>query len=184
MSKSKRITGIVTASVLFQVFWYLLVRSAGETMSLWVAVAAAAAVFGLVFVFTETPLKGVAFVLAALGLGCLMDTLLTIVGCIDPARHFVAHPFPPVWLIGLWVAFAGFVRISLRYLCGRPLVQCAAGVFGGPAAYFAGAKMGAVSVHANLARGYGLLAVSWGVMCLILFGISCRLHAKSEEVAK
>jgi len=176
LSKARRVTGVIVTAAFFQVLWYLLVSNAGKPLSIWIAVATAVVMAAAVSLFTETPGRSLAFLVLALVLGGLMDTGLTMAGCIAPVRTYLPYPVPPAWLLGLWVGFAGFARISLRYLCGRPLVQFAAGFFGGPAAYFGGVKLDAVTVHSNVLLGYGLLAVSWGVACIVLFSVSCKLH--------
>lgn len=181
LSRARRVTGVIVTAVSFQVLWYLLVSSAGRPLSLWAAAITIVGMAVAVTIFTETPGRSLMFLALAVALGGLMDTGLTVAGCITPVRAYLPDPIPPVWLIGLWVGFAGFARISLRYLCGRPLVQFAAGFFGGPAAYFGGVKLDAVVVHPNILLGYGLLALCWGLACIVLFSLSCRLHRTTDE---
>ena len=54
--------------------------------------------------------------------------------------------FAPYWMLTLWIAFATTLNHSLRWLMHRPVAAALAGAIGGPLAYLAGAKLGALAL--------------------------------------
>ena len=83
---------------------------------------------------------------------------LTAVSPVPPSRstlaitgqvHF-ASAWPaglaPYWMLSLWIVFATTLNHSLRWLMNRPVAAALAGAIGGPLAYLAGAKLGALSI--------------------------------------
>jgi len=75
--------------------------------------------------------------------GFLFDSALIAVGVFSPVRQWMPAPLSPLWMISLWVNFATLLNVSLRWLQGRYLLAALLGAVGGPAAYYAGAQMGA-----------------------------------------
>ncbi|MBX3466347.1 MAG: DUF2878 family protein [Planctomycetes bacterium] len=94
--------------------------------------------------------------LAAALVGAAGDAALVLGGGIDFPAGARLGPLPaPVWMLGLWAAFAALLRGPLRWL-GRDLrLAAAAGALAGPLAYRGGAALGALEVRG----GAGLVAV-------------------------
>jgi hypothetical protein len=85
-------------------------------------------------------------------------------------------------MVSLWMAFATTLNHSLRWLASRPWVAALAGAIGGPLAYLAGAKLGALTLAAPtpaLILIAGLWAVAMGLLSL-LSGV--RAGAASRRV--
>jgi hypothetical protein len=59
----------------------------------------------------------------------------------------------------MWIAFATTLNVSMRWLRGRPELALLFGAVGGPLAFYAGERLGAVTVH-RPAGGTGG-AVGW-----------------------
>jgi hypothetical protein len=60
---------------------------------------------------------------------------------------------------------------SLRPIISRPLAAAGFGAFGGPIAFLAGERLGAVTLHRPLTPGLILLAVSWAGAMLIFWAV-------------
>ncbi len=78
-------------------------------------------------------------------------------------------------MLSLWAAFATTLNHSLRWVMHRPLVATLLGAIGGPLAYLAGAKLGALHLP-SLQTALPLIGVAWGIATLALSLIAMRLQ--------
>ncbi|CAM3908954.1 Membrane protein [Pseudomonas wadenswilerensis] len=91
--------------------------------------------------------------------GCLLDTLLGSVGVFS----FDQRPLP-VWLALLWLVLASGLRHSLAWT-GRPYWRAAlVGMFSGPLAYLAGARLTGVDLPMGHVGTGLLLAPIWALV--------------------
>jgi hypothetical protein len=70
---------------------------------------------------------------------------------------------PPVWLLALWAQFATTFRYSGRAVLARPAAAMLFGALGGPLAFLAGERLGAVTFTTPLWPGLVRLAIGWTV---------------------
>lgn len=80
---------------------------------------------------------------------------------------------PPLWLLALWAQFATTFRYSLRAVLARPAAALLFGALGGPVAFLAGERLGAVALTAPLWPGLLRLAFGW-TLALALFSWATR----------
>lgn len=79
---------------------------------------------------------------------------------------------PPLWLLALWAQFATTFRYSLASILRRPRAAAAFGALGGPAAFLAGERLGAVALGAPLGLSLARLSVAWaGAMLALAWGV-------------
>lgn len=104
---------------------------------------------------------------------------ITLFGCaLDQAMfHFHHVGFPhqdseanwiPLWIAGLWLAFACTLNVSMRWLQGRWWLALILGAIFGPLAYLGAEKLDAVQLkQGNTTLIF--LAVGWGLLfpCLL-----------------
>ena len=139
---------------------------------------------GAVFVMTalhlrflsRTPLREGIFIAAAALFGFFLETSLTAAGGTLPNRGHMPSPLGPLWMTALWANFATLLDHSLRWLRGQLFPAVLAGAVGGPAAYLAGERLGAVVIAGTY--GVLLLAVAWGVAMPLMAWLSGRYLAK------
>ncbi|MEP7116934.1 MAG: DUF2878 domain-containing protein [Acidobacteriota bacterium] len=93
-----------------------------------------------------------------------------------------AGQVPPLWLLALWAQFATTFRYSLRRVLARPAASIAFGALGGPIAFIAGARLGAVTLTTPLWPGLLRLAVGW-MLALALFAWATR-RARDREPSR
>lgn len=93
-----------------------------------------------------------------------VDSALVLGGWLDfPQEARLGAP-STLWMVGLWVGFAATLRHSFRVVLGRPVLSVVLGALGGPAAYWAGERLGAVSLGEGALIAIGLawaLAMPW-----------------------
>ena len=76
----------------------------------------------------------------------------------------------PFWLIAMWALFATTLNVSMRWMKNKYLLASAFGAIGGPIAYYAGHRIGAVDFNdtwtAMIAVGAGWAVIMPGLMAL------------------
>ena len=108
-------------------------------------------------------------ILPCVTVGVLADTLLTLnnVLIFDPAPSLLPIP---LWLVGIWLAFAGTLRHSMSYLMKRPVIAIAAAAIAAPLSYFAGMRLGAVSFGLDILSTALLIGALWaGLMAIFIW---------------
>ncbi len=86
---------------------------------------------------------------------------------------------PPAWLLALWAQFATTFRYSGRAVLARPATAMLFGALGGPLAFLAGERVGAVALTTPLWPGLVRLAVGW-TAALALFSWVARRAADRD----
>lgn len=143
----------------FQVTWFASVLGAAAGVD-WAGPACVAAWLTLHLRAQGVAWRGEAALLAGAGvLGFTMDSALVQAGVL---RFHDAGLFAPAWMTALWLALAATLRHSLAWLAGRPVLAALLGLVGGPAAYLAGERLGALAVADGMAALL-LIALSWAL---------------------
>ncbi len=92
----------------------------------------------------------------AAGLGFIADTILLRIGVLD----FGNDAFSPLWMTALWPNLAATLDSSLGWLSGRYVLAAAFGAVGGPLAYYAGARLGALRLDPS-PSAFAAIAFEW-----------------------
>lgn len=116
--------------------------------------------------------------LVSAGFGFVFDTLMTLFGITAPLPFLFAPPFSPPWMVLLWVNFSTTMNLSLRSLRGKHAVLAVLGAVGGPAAYYSGVRLGALSIPGPVERNLLILSAGWALTVPILFWIAARIEAR------
>lgn len=157
---------VVLNYVLFQVGWFACVLGAANHFP-WVA-----SLFVLVIVFLQ--INGAPkqksewlLMLVAATIGGFVDQVLL-------SNQFVAYnangwssAIVPVWILALWVSFASTLNVSMRWIRNKKLVAFLFGAIGGPLAYMAAEKLGAIQMT-PMTISYVALGFLWGFAMLTL----------------
>ena len=117
---------------------------------------------------------------ACIAIGALVDGVLGGTGQV----HYAGWSFPaaPYWMLSLWLAFATTLNHSLRWLMTRPMLAVLVGAVGGPLAYLAGAKLGALEL-VTPRLGLPMLALLWASAMLTLSLVLSR-HSSTRATAE
>lgn len=89
---------------------------------------------------------------------------------------------PAYWLIALWALLATTLNLSLRWLHAYPGISAFFGLFGGPLAFMAGARLGAAT-FVNQQQALLSLAVGWFVLMPALVRLSRRCDGFAPQGA-
>lgn len=107
--------------------------------------------------------------------GALWDSTLAASGLVSFANGVLIEGTAAHWMVALWVLFATTLNVSLAWLKQHLLGAALLGALGGPLAYLAGARLGALSLpDTNLALP--LLAIGWALITPLLCLLARRLN--------
>lgn len=70
--------------------------------------------------------------------------------------------FPPLWLLGLWLAFASLLPYCLKGLHQKLAVAAIVGAVFGPLSYNAGSNWGAMHIQSDI-WGLSIIGLIWGI---------------------
>ncbi len=155
--------------ILFQVGWFAAVLGAARGL-FWLG-PATILVVALIHLSLAAERSRVALVLLVTALvGILFDSTLVALQVFSPVRDAMPSPLSPLWMVALWVNFATTFTRSLAWLRNRYLLAGLFGALGGPAAYYGGAKLGAMTELPG-STGLFILAIAWGMAVPLLFAL-------------
>lgn len=158
--------------VAFQAGWFACVLGAAWGMpGAGVAIALAIVVAHVLLV--AAPAREVALVALAGAFGAVFDSALVAAGIIDYPHGLLLHWAAPAWIVAMWLLFAITLNHSLRWLRGRAVLAALLGAVGGPLAFLAGERLGAV-VFPERTLALAALAVGWAVAMPLLMRLSER----------
>lgn len=163
-----------------QIGWFACVLSAAAGRP-WIGIAVACALIAAHLAFA-TGRRRELQALAAAGLcGALADTALVQFGVLRfPATTLIAG-FTTPWMIVLWMAFATTLRHALAWLQHRLILAAVLGAVLGPAAYLAGARLGALTIADGVAS-YLMIGVEWALALPSLLALARRGNAGNDAV--
>ena len=141
----------------------------------WLGTALVIGIVGIHLSRASRPRDELILILAALLIGAAWDSLLVWSGLLSYANGVFHSDLAPHWIVAMWALFATTLNISLRWLKGRCMLTVAFGAVGGPLAYYAGYRLGAVEM-VNTVEALLALAVGWAVLMPILMMLSQRFN--------
>lgn len=159
-------------------WWAIVVCAASGRPALGLIVVAALLAWHLLRVKPysgEWVLIGIATVV-----GLAFESVFQATGWVSYTGGSLASWLAPLWMAALWANFASTLNISLRPLQSRPWLAAGLGGLGGPAAYWGGAQLGAMSFH-NFSAGFATLAVAWALLTPALLALAARLNTRVES---
>lgn len=164
----------------YQLVWFAAVLGAARGWP-WLG-ALAALLFGSVQLHASAQRRADAcLALCAIAVGFVLDGTLSLLG----VAHYAATspPWPPAWLLAIWAAFGLTLNHSFalaqRHLGASALVAAV----GGPLAYLAAARLGAVVLPQPASRGLVALALAWS-LALPLLAMAARRLAHTQRRAQ
>ena len=166
----------------FQLAW--LVAVWGASAGLWWLGPVAVAAWVSAYSIWQKCARAEAMLWLGAGLlGAMTDSLLVWSGAMAfPESAGPAFPTTP-WMVALWINFAAALRHCMGWLCGRFMLATVFAAIGGPLAYLAGSKFGALEIHSLPAIVVAWLLVMPGLL-LIELKTRSRSGAGSAQSAK
>lgn len=93
--------------------------------------------------------------------GFLADTLLILLGIVEPNRWVMPPPFTAIWDLMIWVNFSLTLDRALRFLQKKPLLAAILGAMIAPPTYYAAGRLGALRFSEPSYLGLIWVGVIW-----------------------
>ncbi len=166
--------------VLFQAAWFGCVLSAAKGYW-WMPPICAVFVCAVYLSMCEDMIANVRALAIIVVIGTVVDLVLWQTKVVDfayPQANFISSA---AWFASLWASFATTLRLSMSWLRSRYVVSAIFGAIGGPLAYLAGERLGALILPSKT-LSLIVLAGEWAVLTPIVMWIAFRDDRK-ESVA-
>jgi hypothetical protein len=163
---------------LFQVGWFACVLGAARGLSL-LGPVTVAAILAWHAVRSQQPAQELKLVALAVVFGAIFDSALAALGWIDFAPVAAAPYVAPWWMLALWAVFATTVNVSLSWLRLRLRLAALLGAVGGPFAYWAGERLGALELR-EPAAAFAALGAAWALVLPALLTLGRRLDGATR----
>jgi len=154
---------------LFQLGWFALILGAAWNKT-YLALLIGLIIIGFHLSIISNKLNELKLILAAGLIGFVFDGFLQYFQFIIYNSAVWAFPLTPIWIVMLWMIFAITINHSLVWLKNRKTLTIFFGAIGGPLAYLAGEKLGAITIVDPLS--IVLLSLGWATITPLLIWIS------------
>ena len=156
----------------FQLGWFAVVLGAAQGWP-WAGSAAALAILAWHLRRAARPRAELVLALSAAMIGALWDSALAASGLVVFPNGMLVERAAPHWMVALWVLFATTLNVSLCWLKRSLLLAAAFGAIGGPLAYLAGEKLGALAMP-HPTSAIVTLALGWAALTPLLLLVARR----------
>ncbi len=164
--------------ILFEAGWFACVLGAAHGAP-WAGALVTVAVVGWHVARATRPKLELALVIAAAVVGAAFETALIQAGLVRFDAGVLVDGIAPYWMVALWALFATTLNVSLRALRERPAIAAVLGAAGGPAAYYAGQRLGAIDLHA-VGAALAVIAIGWALLMPALLATARRLDGYAQ----
>lgn len=158
--------------------WFACVLGAANGMP-WAGPLVVLALVAIHLRWAKRPGPELGLIFSAVLIGLFADSVLVFSGLVSYPSGTWLEGFAPYWILAMWAIFATTLNVSMKWLRNRNALSAAFGAVGGPLAYLAGEKLGAITfeepVFAMIA-----LAIIWALAMPLLMVLATRLDGVSE----
>ena len=173
--------------LLFQLGWFSCVIGGASSQYYWIGIVAVPVIVAIHLARAQNVHDELLLVLVTMMIGTAWDSGLTLAGLFSFNSGVVFTGLVPFWLIAMWALFATTLNVSMKWMKNRYLLASVFGAVGGPAAYYAGNRLGAVEFSDTL-TALVAVAIGWSIIMPVLMVLATRfngyrqIHADTYEV--
>lgn len=164
--------------ILFKAAWTAVVFSAANGMAWLGALAVAGVVFEHLRTARNAALETRLLLIAGV-VGLTWESLLVRAGLLEYSAGIIQAGLAPYWIVTMWLLFATTLNVGMKWLQRHWLVAAVAGGLGGPMAFFAGSKIGAV-VFTDPVISLLVIGIGWAVLLPLLSALAGNLDAQAD----
>ena len=164
---------------LYQIGWFACVLG-GAWQRPWTGFLIAVILGGAHLTLSRERSLEVRLVALATAVGAVVEMIQIAAGTYRFTSGTVVDALPPPWLLAMWAQFATTFRFSLRGVITRPLSAALFGAVGGPIAFLAGERLGAVILLPPLTSGLFRLSISWAIALVVFSAIVRRVAPEPD----
>lgn len=149
---------------LYQAGWFACVLGASWRHP-WVGFVIAVALIGAHLALTSERRIELRLVMLATAVGAAVELVQIAAGTYRFTSGTLSAALPPLWLLALWAQLATTFRFSVRAVIVRPWTAVLLGGIGGPLAFIAGERLGAVTLLPPVTLAVLRLSIAWALAC-------------------
>lgn len=165
----------------FQAAWFACVLGAARGW-LWAAPAAAFVAMAVHLTITSSRRTELLILLGVASMGIAADIALVMTGVVSMRHEAFGMAATLVWFASLWIAFATTLNSSMSWLTRfryrKILIATLFGAIGGPLAYLAGQRLGAVALPRD--SSLAVLALEWAILMPLAVTIAARFSVEAS----
>lgn len=165
--------------ILFQIGWLSCVIGGASSGYHWIGVAVVAAIVAIHLLRAYTISNEIMLIVITTLLGTSWDSALLAAGLLAFNNGVVFDALVPFWMIAMWALFATTLNLSMRWMRNRYLLASAFGAIGGPIAYYAGHRLGAVD-FSETSTALLMVGAGWAVIMPLLMWLSTRFNGYQD----
>ena len=166
---------------LYQIGWFACVLGAASQRP-WTGGLIGMILVGVHVALSVERVLEVRLVVIATAVGAAVEMTQIAAGTYHFTSGTVNDALPPPWLLPMSAQFATTFRFSLRSVVTRPVLAVLFGAAGGPIAFLAGERLGAVTLLPPLGQSLFRLSISWAV-ALVVFSAVVRRVARERDAS-
>ena len=159
---------------LYQIGWFACVLGAASQRP-WTGCLIGTILVGVHLALSVERVLEVRLVVLATAVGAAVEMIQIAAGTYRFTSGTVNDALPPPWLLAMWAQFATTFRFSLRSVVTRPVLAVLFGAAGGPIAFLAGERLGAVTLLPPLAQSLLRLSISWAIALVVFSAVVLRI---------
>jgi len=91
---------------------------------------------------------------------------------------FTNSLFPPLWILCMWLGFAGTLNYSMFWMKGRWILMIICGAIFGPMSYLAGVKLGVLNLNFSYMLSIIVIGITWGLSIPIMYYMNREIYKK------
>lgn len=122
----------------------------------------------------------VRLVATALLVGTVVESVQAAAGTYTSTTVFDLGGNQPIWLLTLWAQFAITFRYCLRGVLRRPWAALLFGACGGPLAFLAADRLGALTLLPPLGEGLLRISAAWTIALLLFSWVTRRWSGDTD----
>lgn len=177
--KKTILSGSIVNFAFFQALWFVCILGAANDI-VWPGLALLAC-FAFWQLWPGRRARGdVILVLVCLLVGFALDTLWIRLGLITYNAAVPSAEWAPVWILVLWIALALTLNHCLVWLRRYLWASAVFGAIGSPLSYFAGVRLGAAALPADITLSMLAFGLSWAALMPALFYLSLYLSGNNK----
>lgn len=155
---------------LYQIGWFACVLGAASQRP-WTGFLIGVILIGVHLALSVERVLEVQLVVLATAVGAAVEMIQIAAGTYRFTSGTVTDALPPPWLLAMWAQLATTFRFSLRSVVTRPVLAVLFGAAGGPIAFLAGERLGAVTLLPPLAQSLLRLSISWAIALVVFSAV-------------
>ena len=161
--------------LLFQAGWLSCVIGGASLDYTWAGVVVVAAIVAVHLVRADSIRNEVILIAITAIAGTAWDSSLMMAGLFSFTNGVLISGLVPLWLIAMWALFATTLNVSMKWMKNKYLLASVLGAIGGPIAYYAGHRIGAVDFSDTL-TALLVVGAGWALIMPLLMALTTRFN--------